>query len=155
MLHRHLRSLLVALLAIAPAAAVHAEPLFTFGEMRQMQTLPAESARRALSHDEILLYQNYEFYAYTVFETLAAANEAAILTDQKPLFCAPDGLFRFREEGDIVRLADHVTAELFALTEQIGGHQDRYDDKPASAVLLLGLRATFPCEDATPQLAQR
>jgi hypothetical protein len=147
--------LLAVLLAIAPVAA-HAQPLFTFGEMRQLQALPVESSKRALSQEEVVLYQNYEFYVYTVFETLGAANEAAVLIDQDPLFCAPEAIFQFHEEGDIVRLADFVTAELSALTEQIGGPVNRYDDKPASAVLLLGLRATFPCEDTEePQLAAR
>jgi hypothetical protein len=150
-----LRRLLAALLVIAPVSVLQANPLFTFGEMRQLQALPVESAKRQLSREEIVLYQNYEFYAYTVFETLSAANEAATLIERDPLFCAPEGVFRFREEGDIVRLAEFVTAELFALTEQVGGLEDRYDDKPASAVLLLGLRAAFPCEDAEPRLAQR
>jgi hypothetical protein len=48
-----------------------------------------------------------------------------------------------------------VISELLALTEEIGGPVDRYDEKPASAVLLLGLRAAFPCSDTEPQLAQR
>jgi hypothetical protein len=46
-----------------------------------------------------------------------------------------------------------VTAEL---TAEVGEALDRYDDKPASLVLLLGLRAAFPCDpDDYPKLAQR
>lgn len=138
---------------VTPARA--ADVLFTFGEMLRLQALPLESAERRLSEEEILLYQNFEFYAYTVFEALQVANEAARLIGREPLFCEPAALFHFRKEGDIARLADYVTAELLALTKEIGGPLDRYDDKPASAVLLLGLRAAFPCPDTGPQLAQR
>ena len=140
-------------LIVAPARG--GEVLFTFGEMAQLQTLPLESAERDLGEEEVILYQNFELYAYTVFESLQVANEAAVLIHREPLFCAPAGVFRFRREGDIARLADQVTAELIALTKQIGGSLDRYDDQPASAVLLLGLRAAFPCPDAAPRLAQR
>jgi len=136
---------------VAPARA--ADVLFTFGEMLRLQGL--ESVKRTVSEEEVILYQNFEFYAYTVFETLRVANDAATLIKGEPLFCAPEAAFNFRKEGDIARLADYVTAELFALTEKIGGPVDRYDDRPASAVLLLGLRAAFPCSDSEPQLAQR
>ena len=72
-----------------------------------------------------------------------------------PLFCAPEATFKFRGEDSIINLANYVTAELFALTEQVGGPLNRYDDKPASAVLLLGLRAAFPCPDTVTRVAQR
>ncbi len=134
----------------APAQAD--EVLFTFGEMQHLQSLPLESTKRALTDEEVTLYQNFELYAYTVFETLEVANQAASAIKQ-PLFCAPEATFRFRKDDDIVRLVDHVTSELFALTAQINGSLDRYDDRPASQVLLLGLRAAFPC--AGPHLAQR
>jgi hypothetical protein len=137
---------------VAPARA--ADVLFTFGEMLRLQGLPLESVKRTVSEEEAILYQNFEFYAYTVFETLQVANDAATLINE-PLFCAPEAAFNFRQVGDIARLADYVIAELLALTEEIGGPADRYDDKPASAVLLLGLRAAFPCSDAKPQVAQR
>lgn len=130
-----------------PARA--ADVLFTFGEMTRLQSLPLEAAKRTLSEEEAVLYQNFEFYAYTVFESLQIANDAAILINHEPLFCAPPGVFRFRQEGDIARLAGEVTAEL------TGGSLERYDDEPASAVLLLGLRAAFPCPDQASQLAQR
>jgi hypothetical protein len=149
------------LIAIAMSLAMEATParaadvLFTFGEMLRLQDLPLQSAERALSEEEILLYQNFEFYAYTVFEALQVANDAARLIGGEPLFCEPPALFHFRKDGDIARLADYVSAELLALTKEIGGPLDRYDDKPASAVLLLGLRAAFPCPAAGPQLAQR
>lgn len=71
------------------------------------------------------------------------------------MFCAPSGIFRFRREGDIARLADRVTTELIALTREIGDSPELYADQPASAVLLLGLRALFPCPAAAPQIAQR
>jgi hypothetical protein len=138
-------------LFVAPSRAD--DVLFTFGEMMRLQTLPLESAERALSDEEVILYQNFELYAYTVFEALQVANDAAVLIDHEPLFCAPSAVFHFRKEGDIARLADHVTGELIALTKEVGGALDRYDDRPASAVLLLGLRAAFPCD--RQQLAQR
>ncbi len=102
----------------------------------------------------MILYQNFELYAYAVFESLQVANQAATMI-KEPLFCAPEATFRFRKEGDIARLADYVTSELFALTEAIEGALGRYDDRPASQVLLLGLRAAFPCPDAGSRLAQR
>ena len=123
--------------------------------MPRLQALPLDSAERALSDEEVILYQNFELYAYTVFESLQQANQAALLIHHEPLFCAPAATFQFRKEGDIARLAEHVTGELFALTKEVGGSLDRYDDKPASAVLLLGLRAAFPCEEAGSRLAQR
>ncbi len=141
------------LLILANSPGRAGEVLFTFGEMMQLKNLPLQSAERVLSEEEIVLYQNFEFYAYTVFETLQVANQASRLLDQEPLFCAPDAVFHFRKDGDITRLADYVTNELLALTETLGGDLDRYNDRPASAVLLLGLRAAFPCEGDV--LAQR
>jgi hypothetical protein len=128
--------------------------LFTFGEMRHLQSLPLESAKRSLNAEEVTLYQNFELYAYTVFETLEVANQAATAIKQ-PLFCAPEATFRFRKDGDIARLVDYVTSQLFALTQELQGPLDRYNDRPASQVLLLGLRAAFPCPDRGPHLAQR
>jgi hypothetical protein len=145
----------VAFSLLTLAAPTRAEVLFTFGEMQRLQALPLESADRRLSEEEVILYQNFEFYAYTVFEALEAANSAALLISAKPLFCAPKATFQFRAEGDIARLAEHLTGELFALTKEVGGSLDRYDDKPASAVLLLGLRAAFPCAEEASRLAQR
>jgi hypothetical protein len=141
------------LLLATPARAD--EVLFTFGEMLHLQGLPLDSAKRSLSDEEVILYQNFELYAYTVFESLQAANDAALLIHREPLFCPPAAAFHFRKEGDIAKLADYVTSELLALTKEVGGSLDRYDDKPASAVLLLGLRAAFPCEEQASQLAQR
>jgi hypothetical protein len=137
---------------IAPARA---DALFTFGEMTRLQTLPLQAAERPLSEEDAVLYQNFEFYAYTVFESLQIANDAARLINHEPLFCAPATVFRFSQEGDIARLAGRVTVELTALTGGAGGALERYDDQPASAVLLLGLRAAFPCPDQGSQLAQR
>jgi hypothetical protein len=145
----------VVLSCVLFAAPARADVLFTFGEMSRLQSLPPESARRTLSAEEVALYQNFELYAYAVFEALQVANDVAVGISHAPLFCAPSGIFRFRREGDIARLADRVTTELIALTEEIGGSLERYADQPASAVLLLGLRAAFPCPDAAPQLAQR
>jgi hypothetical protein len=146
--------LLPLLLLIVPGHRLHAdEVLLTFGDMLRLRELPLESARRALTEEELVLYQNYEFYAYTAFEALQVANSAAELIHKAPLFCAPKSTFHFDQDGDIARLADHVTAEL---TEEVGEALDRYDDKPASLVLLLGLRAAFPCDpDDRPKLAQR
>ncbi len=141
------------LLLATPARGT--EVLFTFGEMLHLRELPLASAKRALSDEEVILYQNFEFYAYTVFESLQQANQAALLIHHEPLFCAPVATFHFRKDGDIARLADHVTSELFALTKEVGGSLDRYDERPASAVLLLGLRAAFPCEEEGSRLAQR
>ena len=141
-----------ALICVVPARAD--DVLFTFGEMVHLQGLPLESTKRPLTEEEVILYQNFELYAYTVFESLEVANEAASVINQ-PLFCAPEATFHFRRDGDIARLADYVTSELIALTKEIGGPLDRYNQKPASAVLLLGLRAAFPCPDHGPHLAQR
>ena len=138
---------------VTPARA--ADVLFTFGEMLRLQGFPQESVKRTVSEEEVILYQNFEFYAYTVFETLQVANDAAALISREPLFCAPEAAFHFRKEGDIARLADYVTAELFSLTEELGGPVERYAEEPASAVLLLGLRAAFPCSATEPQLVQR
>lgn len=145
----------IALGVLLGGTPAHAdEVLFTFGEMRHLQSLPLESAKRGLNADEVTLYQNFELYAYTVFETLEVANQAAAAIKQ-PLFCAPEATFRFRKDGDIARLVDYVTSQLFALTQEIRGPLDRYNDRPASQVLLLGLRAAFPCPDRGPHLAQR
>ncbi len=141
-----------ALLGGAPAHA--GDVLFTFAEMAHLQGLPLESTKRTLTEEEVILYQNFELYAYTVFEALEVANQAATAIKQ-PLFCAPEATFHFRKDGDIARLVDYVTSELFTLTQEIGGPLDRYNDRPASAVLLLGLRAAFPCPDNGPHLAQR
>ena len=154
-----LRSLAVLALILVPlvlaGTAKAGQVLFTFREMQLLQSLPAEATKRALSEEEVTLYHNYEFYAYSVFEALQVANEASILIHDAPLFCAPDATFKFREDDSIINLANYVTAELFALTEQVGGPLTRYDDKPASAVLLLGLRAAFPCPDPATRVAQR
>jgi hypothetical protein len=49
-----------------------------------------------------------------------------------------------------------VTDQLSGLTGATGGSLDRYDGQPASLVLLLGLRAAFPCDpDGHTNLAQR
>ena len=156
MLNRPLRLLpAIALGLLLGAPPAHADDvLFTFAEMQHLQGLPLELTKRTLSEEEVILYQNFELYAYTVFETLQVANQAATSINQ-PLFCAPEAAFHFRKDGDIARLADYVTSELFALTEEINGALDRYNDKPASAVLLLGLRAAFPCPDHGSHLAQR
>jgi hypothetical protein len=146
--------LLPLLLLIVPAHRLHAdEVLLTFGDMLRLRELPLQSAKRALTEEERVLYQNYEFYAYTAFEALQVANSAAELINKAPLFCAPKNTFHFDQDGDIARLADHVTDEL---TDEVGEALDRYDDQPASLVLLLGLRAAFPCDpDDYPKLAQR
>jgi hypothetical protein len=146
--------LLPLLLLIVPAHRLHAdEVLLTFGDMLRLRELPLESAKRALTEEERVLYQNYEFYTYTAFEALQVANSAAELINKAPLFCAPKNTFHFGQDGDIARLADHVTDEL---TAEVGEALARYDDKPASLVLLLGLRAAFPCDpDDYPKLAQR
>ena len=149
--------LLPLLLLIVPGHRLHAdEVLLTFGDMLRLRELPLESARRALTEEELILYQNYEFYAYTAFEALQVANSAAELIHKAPLFCAPKSTFHFDQDGDIARLAAHVTDELLGLPEETSEPLDRYHDKPASLVLLLGLRAAFPCDpDGHPKLAQR
>jgi len=146
--------LLPLLLLIIPVHRLHAdEVLLTFGDMLRLRELPLESGKRPLTEEERVLYQNYKFYAYTAFEALQVANSAAELINKAPLFCAPKNTFHFDQDGDIARLADRVTAEL---TAEVGEALDRYDDKPASLVLLLGLRAAFPCDpDDYPKLAQR
>jgi hypothetical protein len=53
-----------------------------------------------------------------------------------------------------VRLAEPVTDALFQLGAGAGGAVDDYEDEPASLILLLGLRAAFPCADGAA-LAQR
>jgi hypothetical protein len=146
--------LLLLLLVPADRGARADEVLLTFSDVLRLRELPLESAKRALTDEEIVLYQNYAFYAYTALEALQVANSAAELINGQPLFCAPETTFHFRKDGDIARLADHVIDELLGLTEEIGGPLDRYHGKPASLVLLLGLRAAFPCEGRT-KLAQR
>jgi hypothetical protein len=145
------------LLLIVPLGRPHAdEVLLTFGDMQRLRGLPLESVKRALTKEELILYQNYEFYAYTTFEALQVANSAAALIHKAPLFCAPETTFHFDQDGEIARLADYLTDQLFAQPEEIGGSSDRYDDEPASLVLLLGLRAAFPCDpDDHARLAQR
>jgi hypothetical protein len=144
------------LLLIVPIARPYAdEVLLTFGEMQRLRELPLESAKRALTDEELVLYQNYEFYAYTAFEALQVANSAAELINHAPLFCAPETTFHFDRDGDITRLADYVTDRLLERPEGIGGPRHRYDDEPASLVLLLGLRAAFPCGEDRARLAQR
>jgi hypothetical protein len=149
--------LLPVLLLILPLARLHAdEVLLTFGDMLRLRELPVESAKRALTPEELVLFQNYEFYAYTVFEALQVANSAAELINKAPLFCAPNTTFQFDQDGDIARLADYVTDQLSLLTDEAGLSLDHYGDEPASLVLLLGLRAAFPCDpDAHAKLAQR
>lgn len=150
-------ALLPLLLLIVPLGRLHADDvLLTFGDMLRLRELPLESAKRVLSDEELVLYQNYEFYAYTAFEALQVANSAAGLINHAPLFCAPETTFHFDQDGDIARLADHVMDQLSGLSEEVGGSLERYDDKPASLVLLLGLRAAFPCDpDGSAKLAQR
>jgi hypothetical protein len=140
------------LVGVAPASAD--DVLFTFGQMEQLQSLPLESAKRTLTDEEVILYQNFELYAYAVFESLEVANEAAASINQ-PLFCAPEATFQFRKDGDIARLVDYVTSQLSTLNRDVNGPLDRYKDRPASQVLLLGLRVAFPCPDHGPHLAQR
>lgn len=131
---------------VAADRSAKADPaLFTFGEMVRLQALPERALESPLSEEEIILYQNMEFYTFTVFESLMAANIAVTTLHGEPLFCAPAGTFRFLEEGDIAALSLHVIDQLLDLTKKIGGPADRYDDRPASDVLLMGLRAAFPC----------
>ena len=66
------------------------EVLFTFGEMQHLQSLPLESTKRTLTDEEVTLYQNFELYAYTVFETLEVANQAAS-RDQAAVVLRPGG----------------------------------------------------------------
>jgi hypothetical protein len=147
-------AILLPLLLIVPIHRLHAdEVLLTFGDMLRLRELPLQAAKRPLTEEERVLYQNYEFYAYTAFEALQVANSAAALINQAPLFCAPKDAFHFDQDGDIARLADRLTAQL---TAEVGEPLDRYDGRPASLVLLLGLRAAFPCDpDEYPKLAQR
>ena len=144
------------LLIVPPDRLARAdEVLLTFGDMLRLRELSLESAKRDLTEEEVTLYRSYELYTYTAFEALQVANSAAELINQTPLFCAPEGTFHFDQDGDILQLADHVTDELFALTAATGGPFERYEDKPASFVLLLGLRAAFPCGEDGAALAQR
>ena len=144
------------LLLIMPIPRLYAgEVLLTFGDMQRLRELPLESAKRTLTEEELVLYQNYEFYAYTAFEALQVANSAALLINHAPLFCAPETTFHFDRDGDITRLADYVTDRLLELPKQTGGAPGGYDDEPASLVLLLGLRAAFPCGKDGARVAQR
>jgi hypothetical protein len=139
------------LAAAGPARADTA--MFTFGEMLRLQALPLAATDHRLSDEELILYRNMEFYTVTVFETLIAANNAAITLHGEPLFCAPARAFRFLEKGDITGLAVYVIEELLALTETIGSSPERYDERPASEVLLLAVRAAFPCGSSPATLA--
>ena len=144
------------LLVIPPDRIARAdEVLLTVGDMMRLRELPLESDRRRLSDEDLRLYRSYEFYAYTAFEALQVANSAAELIGQEPLFCAPEDTFRFHREGDIVRLAEHVTDQLFRPGTATGGSLDRYAEEPVSLVLLLGLRAAFPCASDEATIAQR
>jgi hypothetical protein len=139
--------LLAAAVWTAPAAGCRAEnAMFTFGEMVALhaQSLGRPDAKPG-AVDAVLL-KNLEFYAFTVFETLHAANNAAIMLENEPLFCAPQGAFEFEREGEIAQMSAYLAQELIALTKTLGGDPSRYDDKPASEALLLGLRIAFPCE---------
>ena len=86
-----------------------------------------------------------EFYTFTVFETLLAANNATLAMDRKPLFCAPPGTFRFTDAGDIALLAGRLASELLDRARSSGVPGDHYDDWPASKALLTALRSSFPC----------
>lgn len=144
-LRRVLASACIALGLLLPGgSSAHADQaLFSFGEMRELQRLPA--AGGTMSAQELNLYRNMEFYAFTVFETLLAANNAALALQRTPLFCAPEGTFRFAGDGDIAALAGRLTAKLVDMIDAIGADH-LYDDRPASEALLMALRATFPCD---------
>ena len=88
-----------------------------------------------------------EFYSFTVFESLVAANNATQSLHGKPLFCAPVGTFGFREDADIAALQAALVDELLNLIKAAGADPDHYDDRPASEVLLMALRAAYPCGD--------
>lgn len=139
-------------LAVTAIGARADAPLLTFGELLRIQALPASGD---LSAEDLVLYQNVEFYTYTVFETLEMANSTALLVEKAPLFCAPEGTFHFREAADLARLAALVTGEIRSLAEDVGLALERYAEQPASAVLLIGLRAAFPCIEPPSTLAQR
>ena len=136
----------LALLAAERPAQADAA-LFTFGEMVRLHDLPQRAASTAPSDEDIILYQNMEFYTFTVFETLMAANSVVAALKGEPIFCAPAGTFSFKQEGDITALSLHVIEELLVLIKEAGAAADRYDDRPASDVLLMGLRAAYPCAD--------
>lgn len=123
-----------------------AESLFSFGEMRELQTLPEQAKARSLDEEEFLLYQNMEFYAFTAFEALLAANNAAMALGGPPLFCAPEGTFAFQDGADIAALLADLTQSLLALIAEVGAEEAHYDDRPASEALLFALRAAFPCD---------
>lgn len=138
--------LALALLVLGQAAGHASEPLFSFGEMRQLQTLPDQTKERVLGEEELLLYQNMEFYSFTAFEALLAANNAALALGGPPLFCAPAGTFAFHDGADIAALLAELTENLLALIAEVGAREDHYDRRPASETLLFALRATFPCD---------
>ena len=142
--------LLVGLLLASPRVGACGEPaMFSFGDMVRLQAKAFGRPDQKLGAVDSVLFSNLEFYVVTVFETLHAANNAAVMLHEEPLFCAPEGVFRFEQEGEIAALAGFLGEELVDLTEKLGGDPARYDDRPASEVLLLGLRAAFPC-DLTP-----
>lgn len=147
-----LLGLAASLASIAPAVRAD-NAMFTFGEMLELQRLPLEAKERPLTDDEIILYQNMEFYIFTVFEALHAANNAAASMHQDPLFCAPAGLFRFEAEGEIASVAARITQAFLTLIKKRGASHARYEAKPASEVLLLGLRTAFPCGQDTRTLS--
>ncbi len=118
-LRRVLASACISLGLLLPGGSgAHADQaLFSFGEMRELQRLPAGGT---MSAQELNLYRNMEFYAFTVFETLLAANNAALALQRAPLFCAPEGTFRFAADGDIAALAGRLTAKLVGMIDAIG-----------------------------------
>ncbi|MDX1541076.1 MAG: hypothetical protein R3349_06695 [Geminicoccaceae bacterium] len=139
--------LVVVLVASGQMVPAFAEPLFSFGEMRELQTLPDQAGSRSLAEDELILYQNMEFYAFTTFEALLAANNAVMAVGAPPLFCAPEGTFRFRDGADIAVLLAELTDGLLSLVKEVGATEEHYDQRPASEALLFALRAVFPCDD--------
>ncbi len=144
MLHSFVRALagLGLLLLVTAGPAQAQSSLFTFGDMLDLQALPAQGE---LDASQQRLFNNLEFYAYTVFETLQIANRAAQQVNQQPLFCAPASAFEFTDDGAIIRLADRVAEEVLQVTKENGLSLASYKGQPASAVMLLGLQAVFPC----------
>lgn len=139
--------LLASVVLTGPRLEARAEPaMFSFGEMIQLQAVAFGRPDQKLGAIDSVLFSNLEFSAFTVFETLRAANNAAVMLHGEPLFCAPKGVFHFENQGEIAKLAAYLADELTSLTERLDGDPGRYDDKPASEVLLLGLRAAFPCD---------
>lgn len=144
---RKASALAILLMVLGQAGHLTAEPLFSFGELRQLQTLPEQAKTRTLDGEEFLLYQNMEFYAFTAFESLLAANNAAMALGGPPLFCAPEGTFGFRDGADIAALLADLTDRLLALIVEVGADPEHYDRRPASEALLFALRAAFPCDE--------